>query len=350
MITAMSLTTDEIYRMTENPDLPQSDVLQTSADAVSSSSYLIKAIYMYNEPQFESSNSTKGNGQGANSSVANLTNAVVESLDTLSQGLLGRMIPGEPPVEISQHGVALHLERTTENKLGNKKIHLNKGGFSLPSARTMFGNESYTSVDLKVTEYEINPFIWDDRSTVNSSVISVELYQGNTTLISQTNTSEDFTYTIRSVRGNYTEYLETVPNISLFDASTPIISQFDFDVRTDETNVRIFLSTPKDCNETFAIYVKHRSRPTYSDFDIRIVIPRDITSENEDTSLTSTWFNPGNQPSGAEPQIIERDESNYRSIALGGKTSELYLPSDFSNYTGINHVLVAQYFGKSKYL
>ncbi|XP_070567321.1 polycystin-1-like protein 2 [Ptychodera flava] len=347
MITAMSLTTDEIYRMAENPDLPQSDVLQTSTDAVSSSSYLIEAIYMYNEPQFERANSTKGNQRDANSSVANFTNAVVESLDTLSQGLLGRMIPGEPPVEISQHGVALHLERTTEDELGNKTISLNKGGFSLPSAPTMFADANYTSVDLKVIEYEVNPFIWDDKSTINSSVISVELYQANVTLISQTNTSEDFTYTISNVRGNYTEYLETVPDVSLFDARMPIMSRFDFDATSGETNVRMFLSVPKDCDATFAIYVQHQIWPTYDHFDIRILVPGDIKGESGETLLASTWFNPGNRLIDAEPRIIQRNESNYQNIALEATTYELYIPPDFINYTGMHHVLVSQYFGQN---
>ncbi|XP_070567218.1 polycystin-1-like protein 2 [Ptychodera flava] len=343
MIAAVSKTSGALLDVLgKDITIPQEEIVRSSEDIVSSSSKVFEALYRSNNRHFEYDNTIEDKKNASDPSVKVLTDKMVESLHSVSEGVLQRMVPGQETINISRSGVSLQLERTTSDELSNKVIYGENRSFYLPSSKSMFPTENYSYVDLKVIEYTYNPFLWDTHSEIDSSIISVELYSHNATVIPQQNTSGDFTYKIASIRqGNNSESFR-VPDVSTFNDTIEIPIDYEFVITNEGTNIRIFLSASKKSNATYIITIRHGIKPTSDNFDIRMVVPSDLFFETTETSLQSIWEQP-DKPHDQKPEIITRSQRAYETVALNATTYEVFLPADYLRRLGTYHIQVAEY-------
>ncbi|XP_077978965.1 polycystin-1-like protein 2 [Glandiceps talaboti] len=280
-----------------------------------------------------------------NAQARDLTNTIVRSLTNLSSGVLRRMLPGEQPVNISTDGISMLLERTTMEGMAYKTIQLQSGRFSLPSAETMFGDDNYDTVDLKVVDYKRNPFTWDKTSNVRERVISVEIYDDNFNIIAQQNISDDFIFSI-----DYSKYPKTsthtssteVPAVSTSDEITSVIAMFN--VTSHASAVRMYISTSEYSTSTFMIDTKYGEVPEMDHFDFRMIVPGD-TVINEEKILTSEGENSNTISTINTPARIIRQDENYEQIAPNTKTYEVFIPTQF---TGTYYVQISEFNGLDK--
>ncbi|XP_070535503.1 polycystin-1-like protein 2 [Ptychodera flava] len=345
MVTVISRTSGALRNMAEDKSLPQDDVLNTSEDMVASSSYLIDALYQSNNHLFLKENVTEDDVNHSHSNVSNLTYAIVDSIDRVSESLLQRMLPGQPPVNISRNGLSLQLERTTEDQLSNKTLDSGVGSFVLPSAQTMFGHKNHSSIDMKIVGYKVNPFIWDGSSNINSSVISMELYDENATVIDQENTTEDFKFTMKDMRQDNRSRSDMVIDISKLNDSYFTPKYYEFEVSNEGTSVRLFLSTLKESDATYAILIRHKVKPEIDKFDVRMVVPADLKFEDMETTLASAWKPQNILPNRAKPHIIQRNEQVYDTLVLNAHTYEVFVPAEYVSSRGTYFINVAEYKG-----
>ncbi|XP_077978964.1 polycystin-1-like protein 2 [Glandiceps talaboti] len=330
-VIATSRASSAIAEITKDPNVPQAAVIHASEGLVRVSSNVMESIHL---SRFEEKDDYSA------STVSGLTNGIVGSLGNLSEGVLRRMLPGEPPVNISTHGVSMQLERTSTDGVANKTIQLQSGRFSLPSAETMFGDDNYDTVDLKVIEYKRNPFTWDKTSEIQSSVISVEIYGGNSTMLKQTNTSDDFTFTINHVRHDDTDPSpDDVPDLSLLDDVEPTTQYSVFNITSNTTAVRMYVSVSESSNATFTIDMKYDGLPEDDDFDLRSIVPEDVIVNG------SEWDTPNSTTCNVEPSVIPRQVKEYEGIAKNAKTFEVFIPAECVPYIGIYYVLISEFRG-----
>ncbi|XP_077988128.1 location of vulva defective 1-like [Glandiceps talaboti] len=280
-----------------------------------------------------------------NAQARDLTNTIVRSLTNLSSGVLRRMLPGEQPVNISTEGISMLLERTTMEGMAYKTIQLQSGRFSLPSPETMFGDDNYDTVDLKVVDYKRNPFTWDKTSNVRERVISVEIYDDNLNIIAQQNISEDFIFTI-----DYPKFPKTsthtssteVPAVSTSDEITSVIAMFN--VTSHASAVRMYISTSEYSTSTFMIDTKYGEVPEIDRFDFRMIVPGD-TVINEEKILTSEGENSNTISNINTPARIIRQDENYEQIAPNTKTYEVFIPTQ---YPGTYYLQISEFNGLDK--
>ncbi|XP_070567261.1 polycystin family receptor for egg jelly-like [Ptychodera flava] len=347
MVTVIARSSTALLNMTADTSLPQVVVEETLGDMVSSSSYLLESLYQSNIEYFMPENTTEDKLETPRtnvSNVAHLTNTVVDSLDKMSAGVLRRILPGEPAVNVSKHGVLLQLEKTTQDKLSNKQIGVKNGTFSLTSAQGMFSDVNSSSVDLKVIQYNTNPFIWDDNSSIGSSVISVELYDDNGIPINQQNNTEEFKFTIPFMREVNSGDAKRVPDLAKLNNTIDIPLHYEFLVTSPGTNIKIFLSTKRTYNTTYAVFISFDMEPTPDNFDVRIVVPKEILFEDSMNTLNSVW-DADIENVDAKPQIMRRNQAAYSNIALNAYTHEIFLPADFFNRLGTYFIKVTEFKG-----
>nr|XP_006817202.1 PREDICTED: uncharacterized protein LOC102808421 [Saccoglossus kowalevskii] len=288
-VRAMSRGAMAMSDMSKNTNLPQEKVLKTAEDFFFSSAFLLEAgnstvematveINSSDVGRNESSNTTQLSTEAPVKHVEDrqhmrdTTNSIVSSVSSLSDSVLRRMQPGESAVNFSSNGLAIQLERTTSENMANKTPELPSGTFALPSPEIMFGEQNYSSVDVKLVQYDRNPFIWDTTAEqVSSPIISLEIMDDNGTLIEQKNTAEDFIITM--------DYIEDEPelltNISENEISNAPPKYTVFNVTFPRTAVQIII-TPNNTNATYIVYLKHDLYPTDEDFDFRFVVPIDF--------------------------------------------------------------------------
>ncbi|XP_070557234.1 uncharacterized protein [Ptychodera flava] len=299
-VTALHRSSNEMFSMTgTDENFPQTKVLRTAKDLVTSVASLLVAV---NPPRKTETvevekavNSTDDNDTVTHVSteqatawkqvddpahVRSTTNAIVESVGSLSDGVLRRMVPNEPPVNFTSNGVAVQLERTTSGDMANKTLQFSRGTFAFASTKSMFGEKNYSSVDIKAVEYERNPFIWDKTADlVRSPIISVELMDGaNATVIDQKEKQEDFVFTMDYVREEDLLNSEKIKNYTNADNET--VNQvapeyYTFNVSGSGTAVTIMI-TPNGTNATYIIYLRHRKFPFDDKYDFKYVIPPDL--------------------------------------------------------------------------
>ncbi|XP_070535502.1 uncharacterized protein [Ptychodera flava] len=346
MVTVISRTSDALRTIAEDKLLPQDEVLNTSEDMVASSSYLIDALYQSNRHRFQKENiSEEDYYYTRHSNVSNLTNTIVDSIATVSDSLLQRMLPGQPPLNISRNGLSLQLERTTEDQLSSKTLDSGVGSFVLPSAQTMFGHKNHSSIDLKIIGYKVNPFIWDGSSNINSSVISMELYDENGTVLDQENTTEDFKFSMRDMRQNNRSGSDLAIDISKLNNSYLTPKYYEFKVPNEGTSVKLFLSTLKESDATYAILMRHAVKPEIDKFDIRMVVPADLKFEDIETTLASAWKPHNILPNRAKPHMIRRNQQVYDTLVLNAHTFEVFVPAEYVSSRGTYFINVAEYKG-----
>ncbi|XP_070568587.1 polycystin family receptor for egg jelly-like [Ptychodera flava] len=340
MITALSRMSSAVLRMRKKSYIPRKNILLCSKDMVASSAHLLDAIHRPSVPRTEEESDTPGNDT-QDSNVPGFTNAIVDSLVKVAETVFRGMVPGEPTINISTDGLSLHLEKATEEELDNKEIAMTRSSFSLPSSRAMFPQVNHSSIGLKVVEYKRNIFSWDVDSHINSSVVSVELYDENSTLISQDNSTEYFAYTMEIPEQGKSN--DSVSDVSTLD-SAEIPLYYTLNISYTDAGTRLFLSVPTDVNTTFAIHVGFDYDPTAENFDFRFLVPSSGVLVNVmGTALPSMTSNLDPIQADATPEIVQRSQSEYKAIAINATTHEVFIPSDYINVTGPCNVFIAEF-------
>ncbi|XP_077977747.1 uncharacterized protein LOC144433313 [Glandiceps talaboti] len=281
---AMSRAADAMASMSQDSNLAQTQVRKSAEDILVSAASLLVAV---NPPVVQEEvrdNETLTKTETVRKvedprHVSQTTNSVVGAVSSFSDSILRRMLPGEPKVNFSSNGVSVQLERTTSDDAANKSIPFSKGKFSLASAESMFKDKNYSSVDVKVVEYDRNPFIWHKTADlVRSSIISVELRDDNDSVIEQKDNEEDFVFSMNYIREE--EIVEEVENVTepandTIDDTMVAPQFYIFNVTASGTAVRVMIM-PNNTNATYVVYIRYGDFPEDDAFDFRFVVPLDF--------------------------------------------------------------------------
>ncbi|CAH1794853.1 unnamed protein product [Owenia fusiformis] len=195
---------------------------------------------------------------------------------------LGSMGVGEEPAVFNTNMFSITASRESVSDLSNKKVTVNSGGFTMPNANAIVGNESSSSlsyIDTKVFAAKINPYIWDDSSSsVKSPILSLVLVDDNGDELVVKNTTEPFVIDI--VLPQHDNVIEHVIPV-LGDDDTMYFHSTN--ITSNHSSLQVVIK-PDDDDAEFEVLVKYNDYPTGTDFDFQFFIPHridDTASVNE---------------------------------------------------------------------
>ncbi|XP_078597651.1 uncharacterized protein LOC144873829 [Branchiostoma floridae x Branchiostoma japonicum] len=117
-------------------------------------------------------------------------------MDGLFNAIFGTMRPGAPLITIERGGVSLSAQRVRGDQFGGQLVHIGNGSFHIPSKVALFGDYTPHSVNIKLMQFQQNPYTWGRREyQARSPVMELSLQQNNIP-VAVNNLTEDFNITI----------------------------------------------------------------------------------------------------------------------------------------------------------
>ncbi|XP_070577744.1 uncharacterized protein [Ptychodera flava] len=109
------------------------------------------------------------------SQSSTITKSVVNTVEAISEAVLSKRVPGQPPVVFNTSTLSVQLQRDKPSDVAGSALESSSGNFQLPSAAALFGDQSNSSyVDTQFLAFSGNPFDWDNSSAyISSDVISL---------------------------------------------------------------------------------------------------------------------------------------------------------------------------------
>ncbi|XP_031571396.1 uncharacterized protein LOC116305596 isoform X3 [Actinia tenebrosa] len=217
-----------------------------------------------------------------------MSEKTLQLMEVVGGSLLSTKTVGEKPSVFKTKNMALLLDRQMASKMGNKKLGEGDSEVALPSADTLFGNNSdnMAAIDSQMMAFDENPFTWDSSSkNVRSSVVEFKFKTSHGKVLDITGLSKPIELYIpqklqeepQNVNNSSNEYFvkpsKNKKNIRSHQITIP----------SHDAAVSVTIKPQDGIN--LVVYVRHLLKPTPDSYDLKKIMPDYTSCLNYDVEM-----------------------------------------------------------------
>ncbi|XP_070577710.1 polycystin-1-like protein 2 [Ptychodera flava] len=289
---------------------------ETETSILSSASAITEAIGNVLSVATDSSADDTGNAVSSSTS-STVVKSTVSTVNSVSQAVLSKRVPGQPPVVMNTSSLTVQLQRDEPSDLGGSTLSSDVGDFQLPAADTLLGGYAGDSfIDTQFLSFTTNPFNWDNSSQyISSSVISLSFADSNSSNIAVSGLSEDIVINL--------PILVDLPEPDMLNTSSYSYSDSDYDDDSPSTEVDLYFYEVQIPTAYTAIHFRIFTSESWDDLNYTLYFQR-----GQAPSRTSYNF------SGSLPNTEYENDGDLDGAVRAELKNTFFVPSDMVDEAG----------------